>query len=75
MSDKFNHIDEKGKVKMVDVSKKDITERKVIAVGEVKMKASTLKMIKRGYIVCLDRQQQVVNTHTADFNFDCSNFK
>src|SRR6056297_3897599 len=48
MTDKFSHIDEKGKVKMVDVSKKDITERKAIAVGEVKMKSSTLEMIKKG---------------------------
>lgn len=48
MSDKFSHIDEKGKVKMVDVSKKDVTERKAIAVGEVKMKPSTLEMIKNG---------------------------
>lgn len=48
MSDEFSHIDEKGKVKMVDVSKKDITERKAIAVGEVKMKPSTLEMIKNG---------------------------
>ena len=48
MSDEFSHIDEKGKVKMIDVSKKDITERKAIAVGEVKMKPSTLEMIKNG---------------------------
>lgn len=48
MSDEFSHIDEKGKVKMVDVSKKDITERKAIAVGEIKMKPSTLEMIKNG---------------------------
>jgi len=48
MTDKFSHIDDKGKVKMVDVSKKDITERKAIAVGEVKMKSSTLEMIKKG---------------------------
>ncbi len=50
MSEKFSHIDEEGKVKMVDVSNKDTTKRKAIASGEIKMKAETLKMIKEGEI-------------------------
>ncbi|MGM0410479.1 MAG: cyclic pyranopterin monophosphate synthase MoaC, partial [Bacillota bacterium] len=48
MGGKFSHIDEEGKVKMVDVSDKDTTNRKAIASGEIKMKAETLKMIKEG---------------------------
>jgi len=50
MTENFSHIDDKGKVKMVDVSQKDVTERKAIAVGKVIMKTSTLEMIKNGEI-------------------------
>ncbi len=50
MTEEFSHIDEEGKVKMVDVSEKDITNRKAIAVGKIKMKPKTLKMIKEGNI-------------------------
>lgn len=48
MTEKFSHIDNKGKVKMVDVSQKKNTERKAIATGKVIMNPSTLKMIKNG---------------------------
>lgn len=41
----FTHIDDKGKVKMVDVSAKPHTEREAIARGAVYMKPETLKMI------------------------------
>ena len=50
MDKAFTHLDENGKVKMVDVSEKDITMRKAIAAGEIQMKAETLKMIKSGKI-------------------------
>ena len=50
MTEEFSHIDEEGKVKMVDVSEKDVTNRKAIAVGKIKMKSKTLKMIKEGNI-------------------------
>lgn len=50
MADSLSHLDNQGKAKMVDVSKKDITDRKAIAVGEVKMKAYTLSLIKKGGI-------------------------
>jgi len=40
----FSHLDQNGKVKMVDVSEKKITQRTARAAGEIKMKAETLKM-------------------------------
>lgn len=45
---KFSHIDQNGKVKMVDVSNKEITQRTARAAGEIKMKPETLEMIKKG---------------------------
>ncbi len=50
MEKEFSHIDRNGKVKMVDVSEKKITQRTARAVGEIKMQPSTLKMIKDGDI-------------------------
>ncbi len=50
MGKEFSHIDQSGKVQMVDVSKKEITNRTAKAVGEIKMKPETLNMIKAGNI-------------------------
>ena len=50
MNKEFSHIDKNGKVKMVDVSEKEVTKRTARAAGEIKMKAETLKMIKEGKI-------------------------
>lgn len=50
MDKEFSHIDQDGKVKMVDVSAKEITERTARAVGEIKMQPETLQMIKEGNI-------------------------
>ena len=50
MEKEFSHIDQDGKVKMVDVSGKKITQRTARAVGEIKMQPETLKMIKSGNI-------------------------
>lgn len=50
MNKEFTHLDENGKVKMVDVSSKDITQRKAVAGGEIIMDTSTLSMIKEGTI-------------------------
>ncbi|MGM0499367.1 MAG: cyclic pyranopterin monophosphate synthase MoaC [Bacillota bacterium] len=50
MGDKLSHLDQSGKVQMVDVSKKEITMRTARAVGEIKMKPETLKLIKAGNI-------------------------
>lgn len=50
MTKEFTHLDKDGKVKMVDVSEKDITQRKAIADGEITMEPATLRMIKEGNI-------------------------
>lgn len=42
----FTHIDEKGSVRMVDVTEKEPTDRKAVAQGVVSMKPSTFRMIK-----------------------------
>lgn len=47
-SDHLTHLDRSGKADMVDVSAKDRTERVAVAVGSVRMAASTLAMIRAG---------------------------
>lgn len=43
---KLSHFDEQGKIKMVDVSDKQITKRRAIASGKVLMNAETLEVLK-----------------------------
>ena len=50
MSDQLTHLDEHGRVKMVDVAHKPDTERIAIARGEVHMKKETLDLIRAGQI-------------------------
>lgn len=50
MTKKLSHIDEKGQARMVDVSRKDDTERLAIAQGEVVMQVKTLELIRQGLI-------------------------
>lgn len=47
---KLSHIDEEGKAKMVDVSRKSVTERVAIASGQVEMQAETLMMVRENQI-------------------------
>jgi len=42
----FTHIDEKGSVRMVDVTEKEPTDRKAVAQGIISMNPSTFRMIK-----------------------------
>lgn len=49
-SDTLTHVDENGKVLMVDVSDKDHTRRLAIAEGYVLMEPATLNMISEGSI-------------------------
>lgn len=42
----FTHLDEKGRVKMVDVTEKENTDRTATAQGLVEMNPNTFKMIK-----------------------------
>jgi len=50
MSPKLTHLDEKGRVRMVDVSAKPDTERIAVARGEVHMLRSTYDLIRDGQI-------------------------
>ena len=43
---KLSHIDDSGKVKMVDVSGKDVTTRRAVASGKVLLSAETLATLK-----------------------------
>jgi cyclic pyranopterin phosphate synthase len=47
-SKNLTHIDSSGKIRMVDVSEKKITERLAIVEGSVVMKKETLEIVKRG---------------------------
>ena len=46
----FTHFDQQGNAKMVDVSKKDITQRKATACASILMKNSTLALIIEGRV-------------------------
>jgi cyclic pyranopterin phosphate synthase len=43
--DDLTHIDEEGRVRMVDVSEKDVTVREAVAQGVVTMRPETLELI------------------------------
>jgi cyclic pyranopterin monophosphate synthase len=43
---KLSHFDEQGKIKMVDVSDKQITKRRAIASGKVLMNKETLEVLQ-----------------------------
>ena len=44
----LTHLDEQGKVSMVDVGNKPITDREAIARGQVSMQPETLQLIQEG---------------------------
>ena len=46
--EELTHIDSSGRPRMVDVSGKPDTQREAVAKGVVRMKASTLDLIKKG---------------------------
>ncbi|MBI1795381.1 MAG: cyclic pyranopterin monophosphate synthase MoaC [Chloroflexi bacterium] len=50
MPTKLTHLDESGRVHMVDVGGKPDTERSAVASGEVHMKKETLALIRAGQI-------------------------
>ena len=50
MGDKFTHFDKDGNAVMVDVTKKEKTERVAIATGKVKASKETITLIKNGEI-------------------------
>ena len=47
---KLSHVDEQGRVKMVDVGAKPVTAREAVARGSITMSAEALKLIRRGEV-------------------------
>ena len=50
MTEKLSHLDETGRARMVDMSRKGETERIAVARGEVRMRPETLEIIHNGMI-------------------------
>jgi cyclic pyranopterin phosphate synthase len=49
-SKKLSHVDARGRVRMVDVGAKAITEREAIARGSIRMSAEALKIVRSGKV-------------------------
>lgn len=45
MADRLTHLDETGRVQMVDVSAKDVTERLATVRGEIRMAPETVRLV------------------------------
>ena len=57
---RLTHLDRRGRVKMVDVTEKEVTLREAVAGGSVYMKPGTLKLIcdkkvPKGDVLCVSR--------------------
>ena len=50
MAERLSHIDESGRARMIDVSKKPETERRAVARGEIVMRQKTYELIRDGVI-------------------------
>lgn len=48
VSDGLTHLDEKGNVRMVDVAGKDVTRRRAVARGRVRMASATVRALVDG---------------------------
>ena len=47
---RLSHIDRRGRVKMVDVGDKPVTDREAIARGSIRMSGEALRQIRRGAV-------------------------
>ena len=47
---KLSHVDARGRVRMVDVGAKPVTEREAIARGSIRMSAAALKLVRSGKV-------------------------
>ena len=47
---RLSHVDARGRVKMVDVGAKPVTDRQAVARGTITMSANALKLIRRGEV-------------------------
>ena len=50
MAKKLSHVDARGRVKMVDVGAKPVTDREAVARGSITMSSTALKLIRRGEV-------------------------
>lgn len=50
MAKKLSHVDERGRVRMVDVGAKPPTAREAVARGSIAMSAAALNLIRRGEV-------------------------
>ena len=50
MVNDFSHIDDEGKVKMVDVSGKPVSKRTAVAAGSIRMAADTVAKLREGLL-------------------------
>jgi cyclic pyranopterin phosphate synthase len=50
MADELTHLDESGRLRMVDVAAKDETERYAVARGEIRMRPETVRLVAAGRI-------------------------
>jgi cyclic pyranopterin phosphate synthase len=49
-TNKLSHIDARGRVRMVDVGSKPVTEREAIARGSIRMSRAALKIVRSGKV-------------------------
>ena len=47
---RLSHVDQRGRVKMVDVGDKPITDREAVARGTIRMSPEALRLIRRGAV-------------------------
>src|SRR5580765_548276 len=47
---KLSHVDERGRVRMVDVSAKPVSEREAIARGSIRMSREALRIVRAGKV-------------------------
>ena len=47
---KLSHVDARGRVKMVDVGGKPVTDREAVARGSITMSRSALRLVRRGAV-------------------------
>ena len=50
MRTRLSHIDARGRVKMVDVGDKPVTDREAIARGSIRMSGAAIRQIRRGAV-------------------------
>ena len=50
MTKKLSHVDARGRVRMVDVGAKPVTEREAIARGSIRMSRDALKIVRSGKV-------------------------